>query len=76
MVMVIIRITKKVIVLAAWTFFIVSLLPVLGIVQVGSQAAADRYMYLSMLGPLVVVGALGVAAWNMGANTRKAFYAW
>ena len=30
----------------AWAFFLVTLSPVLGIVQVGSQAAADRYLYL------------------------------
>lgn len=38
-----------------WTWFLVSLLPVIGIVQVASQGAADRYMYLPMVGPLIVV---------------------
>jgi len=36
----------------AW--FFVSLLPVIGIVQVGLQARADRYAYLPMIGILVV----------------------
>jgi tetratricopeptide (TPR) repeat protein len=39
-----------------WTFYVVTLLPVLGIVQVGEQAAADRYTYLSTLGPFVLAG--------------------
>jgi len=31
---------------AAWMFYIVTLLPVLGIMQVGGQSAADRYTYI------------------------------
>ena len=33
----------------AWGFYLVSLSPVMGIIQVGSQAAADRYTYLPLL---------------------------
>ena len=36
--------------LAAWVFYIVSLLPVIGFIQVGSFAAGDRYTYLASLG--------------------------
>ena len=36
--------------LAAWLYYVVVLLPVVGIIQTGSQAAADRYTYLSSLG--------------------------
>ena len=42
--------------LAAWGYYLVTLLPVLGIVQVGNQAMADRYSYLPSLGPFVLVG--------------------
>jgi tetratricopeptide (TPR) repeat protein len=45
---------------AGWTYYVVSLFPVLGIVQVGGQAAADRYTYMSSLGPFLFVG-IGVA---------------
>lgn len=45
---------------AAWGYMFVSLVPVLGLVQVGAQAAADRYMYLPLLGPLFLLGAVGV----------------
>jgi Tfp pilus assembly protein PilF len=36
--------------IAGWTWFLVALLPVLGILQVGSQARADRYTYLPSIG--------------------------
>jgi tetratricopeptide (TPR) repeat protein len=37
--------------------YLVTLLPVLGIVQVGGQAAADRYMYLTLLVPVILFAA-------------------
>ena len=36
--------------LAGWLWFLIVLLPALGIVQVGFQAMADRYTYLATLG--------------------------
>lgn len=42
--------------LMLWVFYIVTLLPVLGIIQVGAQAAADRYTYIPSIGPLFLVG--------------------
>jgi len=47
--------------LTVWLYFIVTLLPVIGIIQVGDQAAADRYTYLPGLGPVMLFGALGYA---------------
>ncbi|HLO67887.1 MAG TPA: tetratricopeptide repeat protein [Holophaga sp.] len=41
--------------LAGWIWFLVSLLPVIGLVQVGSQAMADRYTYLPLIGPFVAL---------------------
>ncbi len=41
---------------AAWLFYLVTLLPVIGIVQVGGQAAADRYTYLPGLAPFFLAG--------------------
>jgi tetratricopeptide (TPR) repeat protein len=43
--------------LAAWLFYLVSLLPVLGIVQVGVHAAAERYTYLPTLGLILLFSA-------------------
>lgn len=46
--------------IAVWVYYLITLLPVLGIIQVGSQAAADRYTYIPMIGPMFLMG-LGVA---------------
>jgi tetratricopeptide (TPR) repeat protein len=42
--------------LSVWAYFIVTMLPVLGIVQVGKQEFADRYMYLPSIGPFILTG--------------------
>ncbi len=39
-----------------WLFFLVTILPVIGLVKVGGQAFADRYNYLTMLGFYIVAG--------------------
>lgn len=41
----------------AWFFYLITLIPVIGIVQVGSQAAADRYTYLPSIGIFLLAGA-------------------
>jgi tetratricopeptide (TPR) repeat protein len=38
-----------------WCFYLVTLVPVLGLVQVGYQARADRYTYVPLLGLFVIV---------------------
>ena len=38
-----------------WFWFLGTLFPMIGIVQVGEQAMADRYAYLSMIGFFIVV---------------------
>jgi Tfp pilus assembly protein PilF len=37
-------------------YILITLLPVIGIIKVGSQAAADRYTYLSLLSLFVILG--------------------
>lgn len=49
---------KKPVFLAVWLYFLVTLLPVSGIMQVGGQAAADRYMYIPSISLFVLAGAL------------------
>ena len=41
--------------LVGWLWFLGTLIPVIGLVQVGNQAMADRYTYLPSLGVLVLV---------------------
>lgn len=47
--------------LAVWSYYVITLLPVLGLVPVGIQSMADRYTYLPSLGPFLIVGLL--ASW-------------
>ncbi len=46
---------------ASWAYYVITLVPVIGIVQVGSQSMADRYTYLPGLGPFLIAGI--VASW-------------
>ncbi|HWR57713.1 MAG TPA: tetratricopeptide repeat protein [Thermodesulfovibrionales bacterium] len=39
-----------------WLYYLVSVLPVSGLLQVGGQAAADRYTYMSLIGPMALIG--------------------
>jgi tetratricopeptide (TPR) repeat protein len=38
-----------------WLWYIGTLVPVIGLVQVGSQSMADRYMYIPMVGLLLII---------------------
>ncbi|MBN2448853.1 MAG: tetratricopeptide repeat protein [Lentisphaeria bacterium] len=42
--------------LTGWFWFVGMLVPVLGLPQIGWQARADRYMYLPMIGLLILAG--------------------
>ncbi len=42
--------------LAVWAYYLLTLLPVIGIIQVGLQSRADRYTYLPSLGPFLILG--------------------
>jgi tetratricopeptide (TPR) repeat protein len=42
-------------VLFGWLWFLITLLPVIGLVQAGSQAMADRFLYVPMIGLLLAV---------------------
>ncbi len=41
--------------IVGWLFFIITLVPVIGIIQVGGQSRADRYMYIPMIGLLIMI---------------------
>lgn len=56
---------------AGWFWFVGMLVPVIGLVQVGGQARADRYMYLPLIG-LTIVVAWGSAAWATTVWRRRA----
>jgi tetratricopeptide (TPR) repeat protein len=50
--------------LMGWLWFVGTLVPVIGLVQVGDQAMADRYTYIPSLGVLLL------AVWGAGELTR------
>jgi tetratricopeptide (TPR) repeat protein len=58
--------------LSGWGYYVITLLPVIGIVQVGGQAMADRYTYLPSLGPFLITGCS--VAWlfdSMNASQKR-----
>jgi tetratricopeptide (TPR) repeat protein len=65
-----IRRTKAPYFLAGMLWFGISLLPVIGLIQVGGQARADRYSYLPLIGIFVAV-VWSVAAWAKPARWRR-----
>jgi tetratricopeptide (TPR) repeat protein len=48
--------------IVGWLWFVLMLVPTIGLVQVGGQAHADRYMYIPMVGLLIAI-AWGMADW-------------
>ncbi len=51
-----------------WLWFAGSLVPVIGLVQVGAQSMADRYLYVPLIG-LGIVAAWGT--WDLGRATGR-----
>jgi tetratricopeptide (TPR) repeat protein len=63
---------------AGWLWFLGTLVPVIGIVQVGVQVVADRYAYVPLIGIFVIVvwGAVELADhFRVGVVPRAAFAA-
>lgn len=52
-----------------WLWFLGTLVPVIGFVQVGSQAMADRYTYIPLIGPFIAL------TWGLAevAGNRRSF---
>jgi Flp pilus assembly protein TadD len=55
---------------AGWWWYVVTLLPVIGLVQVGAQAMADRYTYVPMIGIAAVVAWGAVDLFRRYSNAR------
>jgi tetratricopeptide (TPR) repeat protein len=58
--------------MSVWAYYVVTLIPVLGIVQVGGQAMADRYTYLPSLGTFLIAGLVAARIWEK-LNALKRF---
>jgi tetratricopeptide (TPR) repeat protein len=59
--------------LVGWFWFLGTLIPMIGLVQVGAQAMADRYAYLSFIGPFIMI-CWGVA--DFQPSPRRADATW
>jgi protein O-mannosyl-transferase len=62
-----------------WLWFLGVLVPMIGLVQIGSQAMADRYTYLSLIGIFImavwgVSDLAGIAERRWGGFSRVALY--
>jgi tetratricopeptide (TPR) repeat protein len=53
-----------------WLWYLGTLVPVIGLVQVGSQAMADRYTYLSLIGLFIMI-AWGIPSLLEGWRHRR-----
>ncbi|MBF0119935.1 MAG: tetratricopeptide repeat protein [Desulfobacterales bacterium] len=51
--------------ITGWLFYLGTLVPVIGIIQVGSQSMADRYTYIPFIGIFIIV------AWGLSQFTYK-----
>ncbi|HUL74471.1 MAG TPA: tetratricopeptide repeat protein [Vicinamibacterales bacterium] len=57
--------------LVGWLWYVVMLLPVIGLIQIGGQSMADRYTYLSLVGIFIAV-VWGVPAALRGVPNHRA----
>ncbi len=51
--------------IVGWLWYLISLLPVMGIVQVGSHAMADRYTYIPLIGTIIMI------AWSLDSAAQR-----
>jgi protein O-mannosyl-transferase len=57
--------------LVGWLWFLITLVPVIGFIQVGSQSMADRYTYIPLIG-LFIMASWGVPDLLRGLRYRSA----
>jgi len=68
-VLVVLQRKKRPYLIFGWFWYLITLLPVIGFIRVGSQAMADRYTYIPLIGLFVIVvwGVAGIAdRWRGG----------
>ena len=55
---------------ALWAYYIIALLPVLNLVQAGSQGAADRYTYMPLLAPMFLSALMAAIGFKRAGGSR------
>ncbi len=61
---------KRPFVFVGWAWFVGTLVPVIGLVQVGSQAMADRYTYFPFLGLFIIIVWMGAELFSHARRMR------
>jgi len=56
-----------------WFWYIITLIPVIGLIQVGSQSHADRYTYIPLIGLFIMI-AWGIADFLKNRKYRKSIF--
>jgi tetratricopeptide (TPR) repeat protein len=69
----IVMVKKQKLWLAVWGYYVLTMFPVIGIIQVGGQAMADRYTYLPSIGPFILIGLLATWMWEKSLLRRGAW---
>lgn len=58
-------------ILVGWLWFLGTLVPMIGLVQVGSQSMADRYMYFPLIGLSWAATSAVLACWPQSAQSTR-----
>ncbi len=56
---------------AGWAWYLITLVPVIGLVQVGTQSMADRYTYIPLVGPFLFVVWGAADLWGRAARLPR-----
>jgi len=67
----VIAVKKEKLFLSVWVYYVITLIPVLGIVQVGGQSMADRYTYLPSIGPFLIIALVVAWLWKKVYTIKK-----
>lgn len=70
----VIALQKQRYLMVGWFWFLGTLVPVLGLVQVGGYGMADRYAYIPLMGIFIMV-AWSLADWTQTKDVSPAWYA-
>lgn len=62
---------KRPFLVVGWLWFLICLIPVLGFIQVGWQAMADRYGYVPLIGVFIAVSWASTGLADLGAVARS-----
>ena len=60
----VLQVRRRPVIMAAWGYYLITLLPVMGVVRVGHVVEADRFTYLTSIGPFLLAGLATARFWS------------